>query len=211
MTSTTFRQTSGMTLEQEKIDADNALYSRMPLPRLNAEALYGTLLLIAGRLNQKRFSPADPVEVRKDGQVTPIGTREGWRRIIYVRQSRKQIPTHLENFDNPQMNPNCIERRDSIVALQALQLINAGMIQDLSNHFARRVNRESGAEKGKQIDRVYLIAMSRLPSDEERKISVEAREKLAEEWSRALDDSGKPDKNSASENDLAAYCHTITH
>jgi hypothetical protein len=198
-----------VTAQQERLDPDNALYSRMPLARLDAEALYDTLLSISGRLNERRFGPADLVEVRPDGLVTPTGTANGWRRMIYVRQSRKQMPTHLENFDYPQMNPNCSERRDSIVALQALELMNTRMVQDLANHFAERVEREAGKEPAKQVDRVYLIAMSRLPSDVERQIGVDALDRLGKQWSKALAAAGKPDPELAAEKALATYCHAV--
>ena len=68
----------------------------------------------------------------RDGLVTPAGSDRGWRRLIYVQQLRKQIPTHLETFDFPQMNPNCIERRDSTVAPQALHLLNNAMVDQLA-------------------------------------------------------------------------------
>ncbi len=209
MTSSTYRQSSAVTPEEEKLDPDNALYSRMPLVRLDAEALYDTLLLVAGRLDPKQFGPADPVDVRKDGLVTPIGTQQGWRRMIYVRQSRKQIPTHLENFDYPQMNPNCVERRDSIVALQALELMNSGMVHELAGHFAKRVQNEAGTERAKQIERIYLIAMSRMPSAEERHIGVGTLASFTEQWSRSLLNSGLASQGVASEKALETYCHTI--
>ena len=54
MTSSTYRQSSAVTPEHEQLDPDNALFSRMPLVRLDAEALYDTLLLVAGRLDETR-------------------------------------------------------------------------------------------------------------------------------------------------------------
>src|SRR5262249_30537457 len=120
MTSSAYRQRSDVTADLEKLDPDNRLLSRMPLVRLDAEALYDTLLLVAGRLDATPFGPADAVRVRADGLVMPEGTARGWRRLVYVRQARKSLPTHLENFDAPQMNPNCLERRESTVAPQAL-------------------------------------------------------------------------------------------
>ena len=53
------------TPELAKLDPENALYSRMPLVRLDAEALYDTLLLVAGRLDETRVGPADPVQVAR--------------------------------------------------------------------------------------------------------------------------------------------------
>src|SRR5207302_2041446 len=80
---------------------DNMLYSRMPLVRLDAEQTYDALLSAAGRLDLTPLGPADAVRTRPDGLVTPAETARGWRRLIYVRQARKQLPTHLETFDSP--------------------------------------------------------------------------------------------------------------
>src|SRR5262249_368150 len=125
---------------------------------------YDTLLLVAGRLDATRFGPADPVQARPDGLVTPAQTARGWRRLLYVRQTRKQLPTHLENFDYPQMNPNCLERRDSTVAPQALHLLNNGMVQHLAEQFAQRVSREAAADPARRLEWLYWIALSRPPS-----------------------------------------------
>src|SRR5262249_5155367 len=93
MTSAAYRQSSAATAEQEKADPDNQLCSRMPLVRLDAEETYDSLLWVAGRLELTPFGPADAVQVRADGLVTPAETGRGWRRLVYVRQARKQLPT----------------------------------------------------------------------------------------------------------------------
>ena len=100
-----------MTSLLEKQDPDNVLLSRMPLKRMKAEVLSDALLLISGRLDESRYGPPQPVEVRDDGLVTPIETPKGWRRSIYVAQRRSKLPTLLENFDLPAMSPNCLERK----------------------------------------------------------------------------------------------------
>ncbi len=201
MTSATYRQSSAVTANQEKVDPENTLVSRMPLVRLDAEALYDSLLLVAGRLDETRFGPPDAVTVRADGLVTPVGTARGWRRLVYVRQARKQLATHLENFDFPQMNPNCIERRDSIVAPQALHLMNNGMVYQLAEHFASRVLGEAGTDPAKQVERVYWLALSRPPTDEERQIGVAALNQLAA--------NGAKNPAAAPRNALTAFCHAI--
>jgi mono/diheme cytochrome c family protein len=204
MTSATYRQSSAVTDAVEKNDSDNSLYSRMPVARLDAEELYDTLLLAAGRLNETRFGPADGVEGRADGLVTPTGTERGWRRLIYVQQMRKLLPTHMENFDFPQMNPNCLERRNSTVAPQALYLMNNGMVQQLAEQFAARVRREAGSDLSHQVARVYWIALSRPPSKEEMQIGVDALTKLTDEWLR-----NKKDNEAARLKSLTTYCHAI--
>jgi hypothetical protein len=205
MTSAAYRQSSAVTPEMRKLDAENALLSRMPLTRLDAEALYDTLLLVAGRLDETRFGPGDPVQARPDGLITPAGTDRGWRRIIYVQQTRKQIPTHLENFDFPQMNPNCVERRHSTVAPQALHLMNNGMVLRLAEYFAGRVRREAGADPAKQVEAVYLTALSRFPTDEEKQVGVAALEKLAGRWAE------NGDRATAGLRALTTYCHAVVN
>ena len=167
MTSATYRQSSEVR-ESHARDHQNILLSRMPLTRLDAEALYDSMLLIAGRLVDSQFGPADAIEVRADGLITPSKTSGGWRRLIYVRQPRKTVATHLENFDFPQMNPNCVERRESMTAPQALHLMNNGMVFKLAEHFAARVIDEAGSDPGFQVETAFLIAIGRPPSDEER-------------------------------------------
>jgi mono/diheme cytochrome c family protein len=209
MTSSTYRQSSAVTRERKKLDPDNRLCSRMPLVRLDAEALYDTLLRVAGRLDENRFGPADSVRMRPDGLVTPVGTARGWRRLIYVRQARKQLPTHLENFDYPQMNPNCLERRDSTVAPQALHLMNNGMVQQLAGDFARRVSREAGIDPVHQLERVYWIALGRPPSGTEKAIGRDALRKLAGQWAKHLAAAGKSDLNTARLKALTTFCHAL--
>jgi hypothetical protein len=213
MTSSTYRQSSAVTPELARLDPDNSLYSRMPLVRRDAEALYDTLLLVAGRLDGAMYGPGDPVQVRPDGLVTPAGTAKGWRRLVYVQQQRKRLATHLENFDYPQMNPNCIERRESTVAPQALHLLNNRLVYTLAEHFAQRVRREAGTDPARQIDRAYLIALSRFPTDEERQVSRNALARLTDQWTRHLAGAGtsaaEKRGDEACRRALTAFCHTL--
>lgn len=204
MTSATYRQSSTLTAAHERLDPENVLYSRMPLTRLDAESLYDTMLQVSGRLDETRYGPPNALEVRRDGLVTPSGTSRGWRRMIYVQLQRKVVATHLENFDFPQMNPNCVERRGSTVAPQALHLLNNGMVRRLAEQFARRVREEAGPDPARQIEWVYLTALSRLPLEEEKILGRLTLASLLMEWGKH-----EVDKDEASHRALATYCHTI--
>jgi uncharacterized protein DUF1553/uncharacterized protein DUF1549/cytochrome c len=208
MTSAAYRQSSVVRPESTRLDPENALLSRMPMTRLDAEALYDTLLTLADRLDGTPFGPADAVQVRPDGLVSPKATPRGWRRLIYVQQARKHVLTHLENFDYPAMNPNCLERRDSTTATQALHLTNNAMVHELAEAFARRVQREAGTEQAKQVDLVYLIALSRPPTDEERRLGKAGLRSFTEHWSQHFAASGQTAAD-AGLKALTDYCHTI--
>lgn len=209
VTSATYRQSSTVTAVHEKLDADNALYSRMPLQRLSAEQLYDTLLLIAGRLDETRYGPTAAVNVRPDGLVTPVGGERGWRRGVYLRQQRKVVVTHLENFDFPQMNPNCTERRDSTVAPQALYLMNNGMIHELAEHFARRLRQEAGEDMVRQIETAYRIAFGRPPTPEEKDLGRTTLARITEVVARKPEPGVAAPREPAAHRALAAYCHVL--
>ncbi|MSR31153.1 MAG: DUF1549 domain-containing protein [Gemmataceae bacterium] len=204
MTSAAYRQSSTVDAKRLRLDPDNSLLSRMPMTRMDAEALYDSLLLVAGKLEERRYGPADPVQGRPDGLVTPQGAATGWRRLIYVQQPRKKLPSHLELFDYPQMNPNCLERRDTVNASQALHLLNNGMVRELASSFAERVRREAPGDSTRQMELVYLIALGRPPASEEKRLGMAALKELEEQWKSHL-----ADGESAGGKAHAEYCHAI--
>jgi hypothetical protein len=208
MTSETYRQSSTLTPEAERLDPANDLLSRFPLKRMEAEVLQDTILLVAGRLDESPFGPPDKVLVRGDGLVTPVGGRRGWRRSIYVQQRRKEIPTLMEAFDLPPMNPNCLARPNSVVATQALYLMNNGMIHELAMSLAQRLVREAGLDPAAQIDRLYRIALSRPPTPEEHRVALETLARLTARWTESITASTTPETEPALKA-LANLCHAM--
>jgi hypothetical protein len=142
----------------------------MPLTRVDAEALRDSILFIAGRLDETRHGPPELLFVRHDGMVmTPdSSTRE--RRSIYLQQRRATVHTMLDLFDYPQMTPNCSQRANTAVAPQALYLLNNTLIRTLADALAERVRAEAGDRLGDQIHRLYWLALSRPPTEEEKSI-----------------------------------------
>jgi hypothetical protein len=208
MTSEAYRQTSAISDESDRLDPEGALYSRMPMVRLDAEQLYDTMLSVSGKLDKTPFGPGDAVQSREDGLVTPVGTERGWRRLLFVEQRRKRLATHLESFDFPQMNPNCVSRGESTVATQALYLMNNAMVEQLSRSFAERVFVEAGSDPGKQVERVYWIAFSRPPREEERRIGMDTLEAMKSEWAKERDQREEEDFDPGTRA-LSSYCHAI--
>jgi cytochrome c553 len=202
MTSTVCRQSSARAPVLEKRDPENRLLGRMPLRRMEADVLYDALLQVGDRLDRRPFDAPDPVDVRPDGLVTPMGTERGWRRSVYVLQRRKELPTLLETFDFPQMTLNCVERPHTTVALQALNLMNDSLVRELAGAFARRVAREAGAEPAHRIERAYWIALSRPPTPEERGIGLRALAEMTQAWARH-------DQKDAADRALATFCHAV--
>jgi mono/diheme cytochrome c family protein len=194
MNSSTYRQASQSNPALVKLDPENRLLGHMGLRRMEAEELGDAMLQVAGQLDSTPFGPPDPVLVRRDGLVTPLRGEKGWRRSIYVNQRRTELPTLSDNFDLPAMNPACLERSESIVATQALHLLNNAMVDDLAGSFADRVRREAGEDRAKQVEHAYWLALGRPPGNEERTLSLEALAKM-EDLSKA--------------EALKKFCHTL--
>ena len=203
MRSSAYRQSSALTPALDKADPDNQLISRMPLTRMDAEVLNDSMMFVAGRLETRMFGPADPVLVRDDGLVTPVEAKAGWRRSIYINQRRSNLPTILDNFDYPQMSPACLVRTQSNVAPQALHLLNNATVYEVANYFAKRVEKEAGPNADREIEQAYWMALSRAPSDEEKRVASQDLLKLEQ----AAVKEGKGD--AARQYALTAVCHTI--
>jgi len=199
MNSQAYRQSSRVTEVHLKLDPQNRLVSRMMLRRMSAEALRDSLLYVSQCLDETPGGPPDSVAVDSDGFVSVTASRDGrWRRSVYVQYRRTQIPSVMDTFDYPQMGPNCLVRNISTVSPQSLMLMNNGHIRDLAKSFALRVLSEAkGQSRESQIDLVYQIALSRMPTDSERRLGAVALQQLESDWQ------GQPTKA------MESYCHAI--
>lgn len=200
MNSRTYRQTSRVNDQHLARDPQNRLISRMPLRRMDAEALRDSLLLVSDRLDEIRGGAPDPITVDREGQVSVIPRDSGnWRRSVYLQYRRTEIPTMMATFDYPEMGPNCVDRNESIVSPQSLMLMNGEQVHELSRSLAQRVVDEIGEDASpvKLVNRVYEFALSRAPNREELKIGIDALNELQNTWT--------DDHHPA----LATYCHTI--
>ena len=103
-------------------DPENALLSRMPLQRMDAETLYDALLTTAGRLDPTAFGKPAPIEIRPDKEVVMKPAKEGFRRAIYVLHRRQTPLSLMDAFDQPAMTPGSGDSRALSVALYGLEL-----------------------------------------------------------------------------------------
>ena len=200
--STTYQQESRISEAAEKRDPRNQWLSRMPLRRLDAEELRDAILAVAGDLDNRMGGTSEPVQVRADGLVLT-----GRRRSIYLQQLRKHPPSLLEIFDLPAMNPNCLQRSDSLVATQALHLWNDTAIRQLAGRFADRVLSIAGERE--QVEAAWWIAFGRAPAPDESAACIESIQQLTAgliEQPAAADESVKQD---ARRRAMGIFCHTL--
>jgi hypothetical protein len=222
MTSATYRQSSSVSEAVLGRDPDNRLISRMPLRRLDAEALRDTLLAVCGALDPTPFGPPDAVEATAEGLVIEQGTAGGWRRSIYLLQRRTQPITLLEAFDQPRMSPNCIERPESNVAPQALHLLNDRRVRELADLMADRLLAEDSADFASDMDgacqrliaAAWRRALARPPAAEEYVLARQTFEHLAARWEAQLaaaagEPPGGTPRPEACRRALGNICHAL--
>ena len=211
LTSTAYRQSSGLDAARRAADPDNTLLSRFPLRRLDADAIRDSVLKVAQRLDPTPSGPPEQIEVKPDGEVVATGSDAGQRRSIYVQQRRSKPLTMLEAFDAPQLKPNCLERTKSTVASQALQMMNSGILRTSARYMAGRVIDAVGDDQAAQVERVYLAALGRGPDDDERADGIRTLDALARDWGRRLDDQVpmEPRRAKADWLALATLCHAV--
>ena len=208
LTSATYRQSSQKSDAANQRDPDNRWLSHMPLRRLEAEAVRDRLLVASGNLKTSFYGVPSEVDIRGDGLVTVRNTGNGERRSVYLLHRRTAIPTLLDTFDSPQMGPNCVMRAESVVAPQALHLLNNAAVHQLAKLFADRVRREAGDEYQQQLRLAFQIAYSEEPSPEQLTLLTHKYEELSQAWLSSL--AGQENtKQAAKDKALENVCHAL--
>ena len=163
----------------EAVDADNALLWKHSPRRLSAEQLRDAVLAVSGRLRTQIGGkpvwpelPADVLQANPAFLDDNETKTKGWYpsppheqpcRSIYLIQKRNTRVPFLETFDLPDNSVSCACRETSIVAPQALSLLNGPEFLEAATAFAQRVqgNRDP-------IGRAFVLAFQRAPDAEER-------------------------------------------
>lgn len=162
-------------------DPENRLLWRANRRRLEAEAIRDSLFAAAGRLD------ATPGGSAFQDAATP-------RRSLYLMAVRTGAKSaeFAPLFDAPDCSAIVERRTESIVAPQALFLMNDPLVADLATALAERIAREipHGAAR-ERIGRLYEITLTRPPTPDEVEIGLQF---LAEP---AADDA------------WARYCHLV--
>ena len=211
MTSSAYRQSSTIGEAALARDPENILVSRMPMRRLDSDALYDSVLRATGRLDPKQFGPAEQIETRPDKEVVPKGGPNGYRRAMYVLHKRQSPVTMFDVFDEPTMAPNCIERRQSTVSTQALQMMNGTIVWEHAKYMAGRIIDETGDDAERQVDRAFLRALARPATPVERSAIIESFGEMAKLWPDriAKDNPAAPNSHMAKWMSLTTICHTL--
>ncbi len=177
VTSYAYRQSSAATAQGMAKDAGNRLLWRMPLRRMEAEALRDAILQTSGKLDRTMGGPGyrlfkyRVVNVAIYEPLEEFGP-ETWRRGVYQQSARAIRDDLLSAFDCPESSQRAPRRESTTTALQALSLLNGSFIQQQAGFFAERVRREAGEKPAAQADRAFRLAFGRSPRPAERQAAL---------------------------------------
>lgn len=187
VTSATYRQSSRVTPELYERDAYNRLLARGPRFRVEGEIVRDIALASSGLLNpalggHSIFPPAPeflfqpPVSYGpKDWPVSDGPER--YRRSLYIFRFRSVPYPLLQTFDAPNGDFSCVRRLRSNTPLQALVSLNEPTFMECAQALARKTLTEGGKTDADKINFAFRRALSRPPTDSERKELLSLLEK----------------------------------
>jgi hypothetical protein len=182
MTSRAYKMSSQFSADENlAVDTENLYWWRFKAQRLEAEGVRDAILAVSGSLDRKMFGPAIFPELPKEvlasmdkGLWRQSNDGPGaWRRSVYVYRKRGLPLPFFEVFDLPDQNVSCGTRVVSTVPTQALTMLNNEWILNQARRFADRIATEAPTGPDAQVDRAYLIALSRPPSADEKRVALD--------------------------------------
>jgi hypothetical protein len=176
MTSAVYAQGVSFDEASARIDPENRLLWRRQPVRLEAEPLRDAMLFAAGTLNLKPYGPGFKPPIPKDAMVArnlkspyvpePAESANVHRRSVYMFQKRVIPHPLMELFDRPASSQSCGRRQATLVAPQALALLNDPFVRTQAEQFAVRLIKERDATPGR-VQLAFETCLARAPEDEE--------------------------------------------
>jgi Protein of unknown function (DUF1553)/Protein of unknown function (DUF1549)/Planctomycete cytochrome C len=186
VTSAAYRQSSRSEPAALELDAGSRLLWRKAPTRLEAEMVRDAMLAIAGKLDLRLGGPSFRDYEIKQAPGTPAVLYEAVdprtpglnRRTLYRAWARGGRSTFLDAFDCPDPSTTTPRRAVTTTPLQALSLMNNGLVLYLADSLAARLEQEVGPDAARQVERAYRLAFGRSPLPVERARAVEVVERF---------------------------------
>jgi hypothetical protein len=177
VTSTTYRQSSGVSDELYTRDPYNRLLARGPRFRVDGEIVRDIALSASGLLNpeiggRSVMPPAPAFLFQPPASYAPFPWidetgPEKYRRAIYTFRRRSTAYPVLATFDVPNGEGACVRRSRSNSPLQALALLNEPIFVECAQALARRTMAEGGTTDESRISYAFRRALARTPTPSE--------------------------------------------
>ncbi|MCI0380046.1 MAG: PSD1 and planctomycete cytochrome C domain-containing protein [Gemmataceae bacterium] len=158
--------------QADEADPDNKLLHRMPVRRLEAEAIRDAVLAVSGRLDKSMHGPSVQPHLSAfmvgRGRPAASGPLDGdGRRSIYLAVRRNFLNPLFLAFDYPTPFSTMGKRSVSNVPAQALVMMNSPFIQQQAELWAKHVLAQPKLTPRERLEKMYVAAFARPPSHEE--------------------------------------------
>lgn len=167
MSSRVYQQSSALPAKATETafhrDPENRLLWRFPVRRLEAEELRDSLLHVAGSLDTRLGGKTIPRRNREfvfnhtSKDLTTYGSR---RRALYMPIIRNNLYDLFQQFDHPDPATSTGLRNSSVVAPQALLLMNSELATQAAQAFAKRLQSLTPDPVGR-LQYAYRLAYAR--------------------------------------------------
>ncbi|MFA6542836.1 MAG: PSD1 and planctomycete cytochrome C domain-containing protein [Limisphaerales bacterium] len=150
-------------------DSENRLLSHFPIRRLEAEEIRDALLLVAGTIDFTMGGKTIPLKNREfvfNHTSKDATSYESPRRAVYLPIIRNNVYDLFEQFDYPDPAVPTGSRNSSVVAPQALLLMNSQLVARSATDFAAYLLAAAG-DDAKRLELAYLKAYARQPTAKE--------------------------------------------
>ena len=87
----------------------------------------------------------------------------------------------LQSFDSTVCDTSRDQRRSSVTPLQSLAMYNGDFVSREAAFFARRIKEAAGDDPARQVEKAFLMALSRPPGAEEKSRMLELLKGSADE------------------------------
>jgi mono/diheme cytochrome c family protein len=157
LTSAVYMQNNQYDEARAARDRSNAYLWRRSPRRLEAEPIRDAMLAVSGLLDTRMYGP---------GSLDPAMRR----RSIYFFIKRSQLIPLMLLFDWPEHLVSIGQRSQTVIAPQALALLNGPLTRQYAEGFAQRL---SGLPLAKAVARGYVLAFGRAPTEAELQCSLQ--------------------------------------
>ncbi len=189
MTSAAYMQSTEVDPDRAAIDPDNLYLWHRSRQRLEAEAIRDSMLAASGLLDETMYGPGSLDESQK-------------RRSIYFTVKRSKLIPSMMLFDAPDSLQGLGQRAATIVAPQALAMLNNEQVQANARALAERILGEKHPSLDETIRRGYEVTLARLPDDTEASQSAEYIRHATELYKAAGNDEAETQA-------LADFCQVL--
>ena len=216
LTSSTYRQKSVHPKQIEYNDADflNEYWWRANRKRLNAESLRDSILSASGQLNEKMYGPSFFPKMSEEALEGLSKKANSWgtsslsersRRSIYMMTKRSRLLPLMTTFNFGDTTLPCGQRDVTIVAPQALALMNNHFVHEQSRAMASRLIEESPDDLSSQVRRAFNLSIGRAATDDEVQIGIQYVNEQAELIQTTETPTQTPDKTLTVKEKLAVW------